>query len=120
MSTSISGAAGGILCDQQTWQNLTASRTLGTAYQNNTGRPIIVSVVAQGAFSENFAVQTAPTAGATYVIIGQADCGDYYTPTASVPHNTNIQGVIPAGWYYKASQIAPATTVTIIYWAELR
>jgi hypothetical protein len=121
MPTSISGAAGGILCDQQTWQNLTASRVLETAYTNSTGRTIVISVVAQGAFADNFAILTSPTAGGTYVTIAQADCGDYFSPSGNVPHNTNIQGIIPAGWYYKTVAVLPAAgPVTLIYWAELR
>jgi hypothetical protein len=121
MPTSISGAAGGILCDQQTWQNLTSSRSLETAYQNSTGRPIVVSVVAQGAFNDNYAILTSPTAGGTYVTIAQADCGDYFSPSGNVPHNTNLQGIIPAGWYYKAAFVAGGLgPLTLIYWAELR
>jgi hypothetical protein len=121
MSTSISGAAGGILCDQQTWQALTASRALETAYQNNTGRPIVISVVAQGAFLDNFAILTSPTAGGTYVTIAQGDCGDYASPSTNTPHNTNLQGIIPAGWYYKVVFVAGGTgPLVLIYWAELR
>jgi hypothetical protein len=120
MPTSISGAAGGILCDQQTWQDLTSSRAFETAYQNSTGRPIVISVVAQGAFNDNFAILTSPTAGGTYVTIAQGDCGDYFSPAGNVPHNTNLQGIIPAGWYYKTVAVSPATGLTLIYWAELR
>lgn len=56
MSTTISGTSGltfpnaststvGGLGDGQTWQLLTASRSSGVTYTNNTGKPIVVYVI---------------------------------------------------------------------------
>lgn len=114
MATTISGQAGGVLGDQQTWQNLTSSRALDTQYQNTTGKPIVVSVVCQGQFSQNFGIEASSTSGSGFVLIGRADCGDYYSASGNVPHNANVQGIIPANWYYKASNLDGAT-VTLVY-----
>jgi len=42
--------------DNYTWQNLTASRVAGTAYQNTSGAPIRVVIVSSSATGKDFSV----------------------------------------------------------------
>lgn len=52
MSTTITGSVGGVLCDQQTWQDVSGSRTAGVTYTNSTGKPIMVSIRTPAALSD--------------------------------------------------------------------
>jgi len=52
MATTITGSVGGVLCDQQTWQDVSASRSAGVTYTNSTSRPIMVSIRAQTGTSD--------------------------------------------------------------------
>ena len=86
------------LGEGQTWQNVKASRSSGTTYQNTTGKPIMVAIQADGDTRE----PQVSSDGVTFV-----DLGD---------HNfaANISFVVPAGHYYRLSG------GSIEYWAELR
>lgn len=103
----------------QTWQNMTASRAKGTEYQNTTGKPIVVSAVCQGQFTDNFKISVSTSSGSGYVEVGRVDCGDYYSASANVPHNACLQAIVPTGHYYKLEDQSGGS-VTLVYWAELR
>jgi len=94
----------------QTWQDVSASRTLGVTYQNTTGAPIQVSVQVQ--------IQEQTTSYA-YVGVG--------TPTTVVSRhytkssNANVDDfiithtfIVPDNWYYKV------VSGVEIEWVELR
>lgn len=84
------------LATGQTWQS--PSRSLGTSYQNTTGKPIVVAYRASGA--AEFQVSDD---GSTWVsLTGASDGGDCIT------------AIIPDGYYYKGLGSAK------INWVELR
>ena len=98
----------------QTWQDVSGSRAVGTAYQNTTGKPIMVmlsldvssgryasQVSATGAFAgEEITFSKVPSSGtATFTLTGQSF-------------------VVPSGTYYRV--VEEDATVTIRYWTELR
>lgn len=91
----------------QTWQNLTASRAVATAYVNNTGRAISVSV----GMTSNAANATA-TISVNGVQIGGSSNAVAGGPQAAV------SAIIPPGATYSASM--NIGTSTLIGWAELR
>jgi hypothetical protein len=92
----------------QTWQNVAASRALGTTYTNSTGRPIQVSVAA--AISAASAWLTMTVSGVTVAL----SSGTYATGARA-----EITGVVvPAGGTYSVS--ASTGTATIQTWTELR
>lgn len=108
--STIQGAGGNSLAsltglgNGQTWQDLTASRALGTTYYNTTGRAIMVNV--RG---------TSPTAGAGVIITvgGVAIVGNNQADANyGVAHNI----IVPPG----ASYSAALTAGTLVKWHELR
>lgn len=111
MTTSISGTSGitfpngsnqdvGALGVGQTWQNVTASRALGTTYTNDTGKPIVVQIGATG----NGEVRYAVVGGVSIAMLGgYANCSMWG------------QVIVPAG----ASYMLP-TGITLVSWVELR
>jgi len=74
----------------QTWQNLTASRALATAYQNTTGRSIMVSVTVDGTAGTPAKVQTSAD-GSTWVEVSG------FTEAAWM----HAQIIVPPGHYYR-------------------
>lgn len=85
----------------QTWQNVTGSRTAGTTYQNTTLRPITASVYG----SKNIGDFEVSTDGLTWVVAGQpVDTSD----------NSTVSVIVPAGHYYRIDG------TSFSYWAELR
>ena len=79
--TSVNGATGavtlGLLGVDQTWQDVTSSRALGTSYTNSTGKPIFVNV--QNAWPSGYNVRVvikATVGGVTFWIA--ADNSDEY------------------------------------------
>jgi hypothetical protein len=92
----------------QTWQNVAASRSLGVDYTNTTGRPIAVSMSAQGT------VATPQTINLTVggIIISE----DAISISGSGTWG-NVFGIIPAGTTYRISSTSGGA---IRYWAELR
>lgn len=79
----------------QTWQNVTASRSSGTSYQNTTGKPIMVSITG----SSNALRVLTSVNGSSWSYATAAD----YTYSLIIPTNS----------YYK-------TEGSINFWAELR
>jgi hypothetical protein len=70
----------------QTWQDVTASRTLGVTYTNSTGKPIVVTVTHQNGnnMSCSFTINSVRT---HYFWINTFDnYGTAYTTTAIVPN----------------------------------
>ena len=90
----------------QTWQDVTASRALGTIYTNTTGKPIMVSVRIN-----TTSVASIRTTGGT--IMAQEYNG-INTSTIAV---SLVAIVPPSSTYYAQSD---SGTNTLIYWAELR
>ena len=105
-TTWISAAAGGLGIGQ-TWQNLTASRVMGTTYTNSTGKPIAVLV-------------TTNTAGLTdtyaqvQITVDGLILGINYATSRGVSIQAAIFAIIPAGLTYSASGSG------LNRWSELR
>lgn len=74
----------------QTWQNVTGSRTWGATYTNNTGKPIVVSVTADGGTNCYVKVLTGTLVLAhsrdTYSSGGPSVCA-----TVIIPHGTSYR-----------------------------
>lgn len=96
----------------QTWQNVGASRTFGTVYQNLTGRPIMVVVSAQTGAS----VQNRMEATVAGVNAGRASTSNYNGVNYS-PIENCLSFIVPAGAFYSVTVL---TTTSLIAWSELR
>lgn len=84
----------------QAWQ--TVSRSVGSTYQNTTGKPIMVSATFDSDSDSTF-FQTSPDNSA-------------WTSIASrLRYYSTVSAIIPAGHYYRAT--GPAS---VLVWAELR
>lgn len=97
----------------QTWQDMTASRALGTTYTNNTGRPIHVSVVAN------------PDSGAVAPFIGlHVDGVPIAQSKASATSGQvylNVYSIVPAGSTYTVNTSTESSAAAVIrYWREYR
>lgn len=94
----------------QTWQDVSASRTEATSYQNTTGKAIMVSVEyyqsAQSLFVSDDNV--------TFVEIARM------TSAATGPFGNQVTALIPAGHYYKIDDGTGTQIGTRISWVELR
>jgi hypothetical protein len=90
----------------QTWQNVTASRSVGTTYTNSTGRPIQVNIILGNfidvAINMQLTVDGLQVATFGY---GRAGAGDNGNGTCTA--------IVPAGSTYLA-------TGTVSAWFELR
>jgi hypothetical protein len=90
----------------QTWQNLTASRSVGITYTNSTGRPIQVNIIlgnfTDAAINMQLTVDGLQVATFGY---GRAGAGDNGNGTCTA--------IVPAGSTYLA-------TGTVSAWFELR
>jgi hypothetical protein len=89
----------------QTWQNMAGSRSVGTSYQNTTGRPIMVSV---GTTISSERYLQVSSNGSTWVNIGTL--GGH----GGINDSGSSQAIVPDSHYYKA------TGGTLMVWAELR
>ncbi|KAB1859929.1 hypothetical protein F4W09_02060 [Acinetobacter tandoii] len=87
----------------QTWQNLTASRSLATTYTNSTGKPIMVSV----AWEQSNQGEMTLTVGGVAVDRGRQN---------QVGGGAAVQAIVPAGATYSVT----STANTIAFWSELR
>ena len=86
----------------QTWQNVTASRVLGTTYYNTTGRPIEIAIASSQGGS-----------GTINITVAGIALGTTSVPTYP---STHFQGaVVPVGASYVV-----AGTNTLTAWSELR
>lgn len=89
------------LGQNQTYQDVTASRVVNTDYTNTTGRPIFVSVNAGGAQRSLALIVDGITVSASGV-------------DGSLSNNGNdVQGIIPPGSIYRVNN-------TFSTWIELR
>lgn len=91
----------------QTWQDFTASRVDNTAYQNTTGRPIMVAVSQDDLSGTNRMWAYVSTNGSTWVTV--------MSSMSSESTRGSFSFIVPAGHYYRVD-----TSTTIIYWTELR
>ena len=97
----------------QTWQDVAASRAVGTTYTNTTGRPIQVQVTSYSGVGNNTARLTI-----NGIIVSSFKDNDYYTASAVTPHNVTNMGIVPPGGTYSITNGTSGTTIA--YWAELR
>ncbi len=91
----------------QTLQNVSGSRSNNTAYQNTSGKPIVVTIQAVSTDGSVKQVQTSPD-------------GVTWTPVLYVPSSTaaaqSITFVVEPSRYYRTS----ATTINVSIWWEFR
>ena len=109
----LTAAQGKVLNDQafgvgQTWQDVTASRALGTTYTNSTGKPIEVSISLPDTGGQSPTVTI--DVGGVGILINNYDLG---TGVSSFSHSF----VVPVGATYR---ISVNISVSITTWAELR
>jgi len=103
----------------QTWTDVTSSRAKTTEYQNTTGKPIMVSVNFTTDFTQRGQLQVSSSSGSGFIIIADADGGDYYSAGDDTDHYANISVIIPNNIYYKLIG-APSDTLVLRSWTELR
>ena len=95
----------------QTWQDVTASRAIGTTYTNDTSKPIQVSCAVHGYELEGPGEYVA--AKVDSVLVQK----DYGHSTGSSYYGTyNFSFIVPVGSTYQIFGIAR----DILYWSELR
>ena len=102
----------------QTWTDVLSGRSIGTAYTNSTGKPIIVSIQVEATDIGYIWLQAGPTtASENEITIGAIF--KLYTSTST--HRGNVVGVIPIGWKYRVG-VTPADGIgsTLHKWLELR
>lgn len=90
----------------QTWQDVTGSRAASTSYQNTTGRPIEVAIVAVSTQAAGRDVEISDD-DATWIRVG------YCTGSAGGQAPTSF--IVPDNWYYRINGAVASLT-----WAELR
>ena len=94
------------LGEGQTWTDVSGSRTQGTAYQNTTGRAIMVAVsMKAGGTTATKIAQVSPD-NSTWTTVLSADLGANQGFAAAF--------IVPAGWYYKTNTGGSTTN-----WMEL-
>ena len=76
----------------QTWQNVTASRTVGTTYTNSTGRPIMLNLTIS-----NSSYQTSVLTVSGFTV------GRVSNPTTSSGAEATLSAIIPNAATYSAS-----------------
>lgn len=89
----------------QTWQDVTSLRTYNVSYQNNTAKPIMVSIAADAGGSGRWLQTSVDNVNWVNAILFPENGTDYSIGTA----------IIPAGLYYKI-----IGNYTIQGWSELR
>lgn len=90
----------------QTWQDVSASRAIGTSYQNTEGRAITVNVCGQSSGSQYLEVSTD---GATWVQVAES------SKNGGDNHRATMSAIVPDTHYYRYTG---ASSITV--WAELR
>jgi len=88
----------------QTWQNVAASRALGTTYYNTTGKPIQVNAQPQ-----------ATTNGTSTIVVNGVTAA---SSVASANLGTIVTAIVPAGASYVVDNNQGSKS--LITWAELR
>ena len=92
------------------------SRSVGTVYYNDTGRPIMVSY---GINDNNFAGETrwslltGPTSNPTGEVARASTWNNHN-------HSGNSSGIVPVDHYYKIQKVLGNNTAGSLYWLELR
>ena len=90
----------------QTWQDVSASRAIGTSYQNTAGRAIMVNVCGSSSGSQYLEVSTD---GATWVQVAES------SKNGGDSHRATMSAIVPDTHYYRYTG---ASSITV--WAELR
>lgn len=89
----------------QAWSNVTATRSVNTEYTNDTGKPIMVSVIA---FSSSSGTKLAMNVGSVNI-----------SNTSIATQTQTISTVVPSGDTYMIYTTNTSTTI-VNSWAELR
>lgn len=114
-SSNYANSAGNVPGHGQGWQNVTGSRTYNTAYHNNTGRPMAVTVYAMGGGSvgQNLVVSND---NVNWTIVSS---GIYDATSGGSSQSMGNGGftLVPTNWYYK---LLTTAGVSIANWQELR
>jgi len=92
----------------QTWQSVTGSRAINTTYQNTTGRPIHLAIVAFGAGGNLTKIEVSTASNMSGAITLDTDIDNN--------NNFGLQGLIPDNSYYRLTSANGGFTS----WAELR
>ena len=93
----------------QTWQDVTGSRSVGTTYTNSTGKPISVQVVfISNGSSGDFG---------GYFVVGGVTVAQQNNYQANAGYKTTVGGIVPAGATYSAQFFRGAN---LSQWCELR
>jgi hypothetical protein len=110
-STQAQSAGLGSSATAQTWQNMTASRALGTTYTNSTGYPIMVIVSGNGS-GGNLNALLVPVVGGVSLATSGSNSG-----TAGGTAYASVSFIVPNGATYTANNGGGAT---LERWFELR
>lgn len=92
--------------NNQTWQDVTASRAAGTTYYNTTGKPIQLSID-RSSGGANASAHTLTIGGV----------GASSIPVSATQIYTNLNHIVPPGASYS---LAITGSASILKWAELR
>lgn len=95
---------------EQSWTDVTGSRSLGVTYTNSTGRPIVISV------TNNTTSDTA-TVELNITIDGAVRATQHIGRTDNVTDEVNITTIVPNGSTYSADG---ASVGQLLSWQELR
>lgn len=98
------GFSGASLGYEQTWQDVSGSRSAATSYQNTTGKPIQVGI-SVGNVTTNLDVSPD---GVSWVTLAASIAG-------GTQQGMSMEAIVPAGWYYRLSAAVAFRT-----WTELR
>lgn len=114
-SSNYANSAGNVPGHGQGWQNVTGSRTFNTAYHNNTGRPMAVTVysIGGGSVGQNLVVSND---NVNWTIVSSS----IYDATSGGTSQSMGNGgftLVPTNWYYK---LLTTGGVSIANWQELR
>ena len=91
----------------QRWQDVAASRAASTSYQNTTGRPIQVAILARSSVGTTRTIEVSEN-NSTWIVLGA-------TSISTDPRQDGVTFIVPSGWYYRLNGAVAAFT-----WAELR
>lgn len=92
----------------QTWQDVSGSRTSGVTYTNTTGRPILVNV----ALYQNGISQSGGNLKVNGIIVGQTV---NQTAGLNIGNASTISAIVPINGTYLVT-----VSGVINYWAELK
>lgn len=100
----------------QTWQDVTASRLFATAYQNTTGKPIMVAFSYSPTASSSLPIliEIDNTGGGTWVSIARMVAQNDFDINGSA-----YSFIVPNGAYYRITKGSTEGFATL-FWTELR